>query len=257
MRIAPPALLCTLTRNKKLMSKPLLIAGCALVVLFARTPRTGAEEKPGEIDTLKIYKDIESIDPLDGSLKANPNGAKKSAGGKAPGSQDQPDGPTVIHATDSEYMEQIHQAVFEHFVVVNNASFNVVCDKLTAFLHHEDAAKAPVKRDAATPAPATPASAQAGAKNAAASGPNTSALDKAIAEGSVEVTQDKVDDSGSTKHSVGHGKKMIYEVATGKVTLYGKPDLQQGDELCVALAESTVMVLHRDGQMEVFGLTKW
>ena len=67
------------------------------------------------------------------------------------------------------------------------------------------------------------------------------------------MTQDKIDDSGNTKHSVGHGKKMIYEVACGKVTLYGKPDLQQGDELCVALAENTVMVLDRNGHMEVTG----
>ena len=116
-----------------------LIFGCAVATLFA-VVRSGAEER-GAIDTLKVYKDIESIDPLDGSLKANPNGGRQKAGPKTAGPQDQPDGPTVIHATDSEYMEQIHQAIFEHSVVVNNASFNVVCDKLTAFLHHDEAGK--------------------------------------------------------------------------------------------------------------------
>ncbi len=199
----------------------------------------------------EIYKDIESLDDSDGSVAASEAHVRKQQANKQGGApQGQIDGPTVIHAEDSEYMEQQHEAVFQNSVVVNNASFNLVCDKLTALMHHDDAAKPAASKTASTPVPTPSGGPQKGAVPA---GPNTGALEKAIAEGAVEVTQDKVDDNGNIQHSIGHGKKMIYEVPTGKVTLYGKPDLQQGDQLCVALAESTVMVLHRNGHMEVFG----
>jgi lipopolysaccharide export system protein LptA len=78
-------------------------------------------------------------------------------------------------------------------------------------------------------------------------------LDKALAEGSVEIIQDKLADDGTVSHNVGHGKTAHYDSADGSVTLRGKPDVQQGINTIEALDEETVIVLYRDGHMKSYG----
>ena len=81
-------------------------------------------------------------------------------------------------------------------------------------------------------------------------------LDRAVCEGNVTINQDKIDPDGTVSHNLGHCRKAVYEAATGFITMTGLPDVQQGMNTCVALADDTVIVLNRAGQMQVYGLHK-
>jgi beta-lactamase regulating signal transducer with metallopeptidase domain len=75
----------------------------------------------------------------------------------------------------------------------------------------------------------------------------------AIAEGNAEVSLDNVDQTGHVTHSVGHAKKMIYEASTGKITLLGKPDIQNEKFFVRSLDKITVIISDRDGNMMLHG----
>lgn len=153
-------------------------------------------------------------------------------------------GPTEIVALEAVFDQKVHQAVFMGEVVVTDPEFNVTCDKLTAFLKHDDKEDAngvhatPPKPDDKTP-------------------PKSGGLEKAIAEADagsiVTVTQDKVELDGKVTHNVGHGKRVLYDATTGDITFYGHPDVQQGINQCLSTAEGTIMILNRDGHMRVNG----
>jgi len=230
------------------MIKPLLLCGCCLTLawpVFAEKPSTEVLKSDAPAPTMDpgdLLRKIQALDAADDSSRAaditmqqKQTGSSKSAGG---GMQ----GPTVITARDTDFQEKQHIAVFTNKVVVNNASFSLLCDKMTAYLAH----KSPAEK--AAPKPATPPPAAKG-KVGAMAGPDNDALEKAVAEGAVQVSQDKMDDSGNITHSVGHGKKAVYEKSTGTIALMGMPDVQQGDNLCVATAESTIIYMYRDGRM--------
>ena len=160
-------------------------------------------------------------------------------------------GPTEIVALEATFDQKAHLAVFIGQVVVTDPEFNVQCDKLTAYLKHDDkvdAAGAP--RPKATPAPAPAAGKKGG-------GDKKGGLDKAIAEADpgkmATVTQDKVEADGSSSRSIGHGRRIEYSAATGDITLIGRPDVQQGINTCISTDDSTIMILNRDGHMRVQG----
>jgi lipopolysaccharide export system protein LptA len=170
-------------------------------------------------------------------------------------------GPTEIVALEATFDQKAHVAVFIGEVVVTDPEFNVLCDKLTAYLKHDE--DKPADAEASPPGrlrvPATPGPATTDPKggSAAPAPKKASGLEKAIADADpgkiVTVTQDKKQDDGTINHSIGHGKKAVYDSPTGDITLTGKPDVQQGLNTCVATDESTVMVLNRDGHMRVTG----
>jgi lipopolysaccharide export system protein LptA len=147
-------------------------------------------------------------------------------------------GSTEITAREASFDQKTHQAVFGGDVKVVNPEFNINCDKLTAFLKNNEN-----KGNGAAP-PRPPAEKK---------GPSTGGLEKAIAEGSVVITQDKVDSEGKPTRNVGRSKRAVYDAASGDVTLTGRPEVQQGINTIVALDESTVMVLNREGRMKVTG----
>lgn len=168
-------------------------------------------------------------------------------------------GPTEITAQEASFDQKTHQAVFAGQVVVKNPEFTITCDKLTAFLRNEN-------NKAATPAPAKEAvPANGSAKSAttvaaapvpakpATKGPDSGGLEKAIAEGSVIITQDRTDADGNVSHNVGRSRRAVYESATGDVILTGRPEVQQGINTCIALDDSTVITLNREGRMKVNG----
>jgi hypothetical protein len=133
-------------------------------------------------------------------------------------------GPTEITALEATFDQKSHLAVFLRQVVVKDPEFNVNCDKLTAFLKHEEkpngeapkagAATAPTAKPAtargtpkpASPPVATPIPAGKDAKESKGGG-----LERAIAEANpgarVLVTQDKVEADGSISRNIGHGPK--------------------------------------------------
>jgi lipopolysaccharide export system protein LptA len=168
-------------------------------------------------------------------------------------------GPTEIVALEATFDQKAHLAVFIGQVVVTDPEFNVVCDKLTAYLKHDDAAAGPdgAPRPKATPAPAASPSGKKGDKGGDKKG---GGLEKAIAEADpgkiVTVTQEKVEADGTISHSIGHGRRAEYVAATGDITLIGRPDVQQGINTCVSTDDNTIMILNRDGHMRVTGAHK-
>jgi lipopolysaccharide export system protein LptA len=95
--------------------------------------------------------------------------------------------------------------------------------------------------------------AESDAAKAAGADQKPGGLQKAIAEGNVVITQDKTDPNGNVEHDVAHAKKALYDTDTGDVTLYGKPDVQQGGNQVIALDETTIIILNRSGHMTVHG----
>ena len=150
-------------------------------------------------------------------------------------------GPTEITAFEATFDNKTHQAVFTHQVVVNDPEFNVTCDKLVAYLRHDEDATEP----------AAPARKPADAK--AAPPPRKGGLERATAIGNVVISQDKFDEKGNATPNIGRGKIVEYDAQTGRIVLRGKPVVKQGMNMCVATAEDTVITLTRDRNMEVVG----
>ncbi len=193
-----------------------------------------------------LLQAIEALDTMDVEIAADPAGPHKA---QASDKSNPAQGPTVITASDTEFNQAEHKAVFQNKVELVNSTINMLCDKLTAYMRNHEG-----KGAAAQPAAPAPAVRARGNKFALATVPDGGgALEKAVGEGSVAVMQDKVDESGKLQRTIGHGKKVVYDALSGKVTLTGNPDMAQGDNLCVSLDESTVIVLRKDGHMEVSG----
>jgi lipopolysaccharide export system protein LptA len=79
-------------------------------------------------------------------------------------------------------------------------------------------------------------------------------LEEAVCEGSVVVIQDKIDPDGTVTRNIGHGRKAVYYADSGDICLLGSPDVQQGVNTCVAMEDSCVIILNRDGHMTANGL---
>jgi lipopolysaccharide export system protein LptA len=162
-------------------------------------------------------------------------------------------GPTIITALEATFDQRKNVAVFIGNVVVKDPEFNVTCDKLTAYLKHDEPpAKGPKGAVKATPAPATP-SPTGGTPVKKKSG----GLDKAHAERTTEkrviITQDKVEEDGTITHSIGISDVADYDTVTGDVILHGWPDVTQKGNRCIATDPSTWMRLNRDGHMDAHG----
>ena len=138
-------------------------------------------------------------------------------------------------------------AVFLKEVKVNDPQFALTADKLTAYLKKtsKEAGKG------ASPAPAPSPTPEAKAN--AAAGP-ASGLDRAVAEGNVVISQEKVDEkTGEITRYLGKGARADYDAATGIMTLTGWPQIQQGLNNQVATEEGTIMTMDKDGHLTTKG----
>lgn len=161
---------------------------------------------------------------------------------------------TVITARGSDFDQHEHRAIFLREVFVKNPQFNLSCDKLTAFRKAQPPADSSANR-----APAHKGWPKAGEVEApppiAEKAPkdSTGGIEKAIAEGSVIITQDKVEADGRITHSIGHSRRAVYEASTGDITMTGMPRCEQTDNTCVGTTEGTIIILNRAGQMRAIG----
>jgi lipopolysaccharide export system protein LptA len=216
-----------------------------------RSPRASTTPKA---DLLGATTKTESTKPKEKEVKP-----KTPMPGSTPGQ-------TEITSEEAAFDQRTHQAVFTIKVFVRNPDFTLSCDKLTAYMKHDETPKKGAAPAAPGPnpgpgraplptldAPGVQVTGTPPPKAApGAPGPG-GGLDKAFAEGNVEIIQDKVSDDGSISHNVGHGKTAEYDSNAGSMTLRGKPDVQQGINSIEALDEETVIVLYRDGHMKTFG----
>jgi lipopolysaccharide export system protein LptA len=163
-------------------------------------------------------------------------------------------GRTEITADEAAFDPDSHIATFRENVVLKDPTFNVVCDKLVAYLRHDQPSKSGAKTDHIA-SNASSAPAPKGRVNPADDPHRT--LDKAIAEmhpgGRVEITQDKVETDGTVTHSIGHGEKAVYNAITGTTVLTGMPDATKGTDSVVATDEKTIITMTRDGGMSTIG----
>jgi len=173
--------------------------------------------------------------------------------------------PTEITCSkESTFDGKTRIVVFVGDVKVADPQFNLTCDKLTAYLKKgpETGGGAPGKSAAKTTpeATATPAATPEGAAKSESkkNDPSeASGLDRAVAEGSVIIIQDKVDpNSGEVTHYVGKGAKADYNSSTGEMVLSGWPQIQQGLNNQVATEEGTIMIMNRDGHLRTQGKSK-
>ncbi|MHA3773834.1 LptA/OstA family protein [Verrucomicrobiota bacterium sgz303538] len=238
----------------------LLAAGALISSLPLSAQNADSLNKPlteaGLLNALDSYSTSDPVRkaPLsigDTSTSGKPE-SKKADEKKTPNGK----GPTEITAQEASFDQKTHQAVFGGQVVVKNPEFTITCDKLTAFLRNENnKAATPAKETSPTGSakPATTVAAAPAPAKPAAKGPDSGGLEKAIAEGSVVITQDRTDADGNVSHNVGHSRRAVYESATGDVILTGRPEVQQGINTCIATDDSTVIILNREGRMKVIG----
>lgn len=218
-------------------------------------------EKPGDksLSQADLLRQIESLTPDNsaaGKTAGAPGSLLNSGLGDAPiasaGKKDKAlkksKGPTEITALEATFDQKTNLAVFIGEVVVKDPEFNVVCDKLTAYLKSD---KTKGKADAPKSVPPGP-----GEEAPKKSG----GLEKAVAESTgdrrVIITQDKTEVDGSVTQSIGKADKATYDAVTGDVVLTGSPEVLQGINRVVAVDPGTVMTLNRDGRMRANGLTK-
>jgi len=226
-----------------------ILAALAVTEALAQEPRppvSSSDLIPGEdpLNPRLPMKDPAGPSAVEepGVLSAQPTGNKIG------------NGRTEITADEATFDSETHVATFRQNVVLKDPGFNVVCDKLIAYLKHDQSPK-PGKKTARS-APGEPsAEAQKGGVNPADDPHRT--LDKAVAEmnpgGRLEITQDKVETDGSVTHSIGHGSKAVYNAITGTTVLTGMPDATKGTDSVVATDEKTVITLMRDGGMNTIG----
>ncbi len=214
----------------------ILILALPLLAGRAQSPKPFSE---GELfkNTDPINGDLLNTTPLT-LLDERPPAAKEKSGSQ-----------TEITADNAEFNNRTYIAIFAGDVFVVNPDFNLNCDKLTAFLKHDEKAVADAKDAKAKPAAvAAPAAKSKGG------------LEKAIAEmvngGKVVITQEKKEVDGTISRSIGKAERAEYNAMTGEMVLIGWPEVTQGFNSSKATEEGTRMIMKREGTMRTIGRSK-
>lgn len=217
------------------------------ILVLALSLATGRTQLPKPLGEGDLFR---SIDPNSGDLL---NTKPLTLPDEKPGAPREKTGnQTEITADNAEFNNKTHIAIFNGKVIVVNPDFNVTCEKLTAYLKHDEkpAAAAPdaKPKPAGEAAPATAATKSKGG------------LEKAIAEmpngGRVIITQDKKEADGSMTNSVGKADKAVYNAVTGDITMTGNPEIRQGISKVVPAEEGVTLIINRDGRYHAIGRTK-
>ncbi|MDD5349833.1 MAG: LptA/OstA family protein [Chthoniobacteraceae bacterium] len=234
-----------------------LLAAAALAALLLPVP--GARAQNGFHVSNETGLELKPSAPLLAEGNAD---AKKA---KAPPVAEERKATEITCTGETTFDAKAGMAVFTQDVKVTDPQFAVTADKLTVYLKKtgkepaigkEPGKAAPSPSATASPT-ATPAKpdGKAGAKpDAKDTKDAASGLERAVAEGHVIITQDKVDEkTGEVTHYVGKAAKADYNAVTSEMTLTGWPQIQQGLNNQVATEEGTVMILDRDGHMRTKG----
>ena len=223
------------------MNKPILASAAVLALMLA-----GAHSQAPKLTEGDLFKSIDQLN----SEPLVPKSTTETAAAK-----NKTEGQTEITADGAEFSNKTHIAIFTGQVIVKNPDFNVTCDKLTAYLKHDEkpAATANEKKPVADAVTAkTPAD--------SAAPKSKGGLEKAIAEmqdgGKVVITQDKKEADGSTSHSIGKAERAVYTAVNGEVTLTGWPEITQGINRVVPAEDGVTLILYRDGRYRAIGRTK-
>lgn len=167
-------------------------------------------------------------------------------GDKPPAGKEKAANQTEITADNAEFNNRTHIAIFTGAVLVVNPDFNLNCDKLTAYLKHDEKAAADAK-----PKPGAEVVLAVKSKGG---------LEKAIAEMAngekVVITQEKKEADGTISRSIGKAERAEYNAMTGEMVLIGWPEVTQGFNSSKATEEGTRMIMKREGTMRTIGRSK-
>lgn len=133
-------------------------------------------------------------------------------------SRDRPKGSTteITAQKEATFDEKENRAIFVGDVRVKDPAFLLSSDKLTVYLTKD-----------------------------------RSTIERAVAEGSVVIVQQTK--NPSEKAAVGRASEAEYIPASGRVTLIGWPEVQQGINRHVAASAGTRMILNREGRATTEG----
>jgi len=85
---------------------------------------------------------------------------------------------------------------------------------------------------------------------------NRKGLKVVEALGKVTIVQENKDESGKSSKSIGRAGKVLFDPASGDITLTQSPQIQQGINNHIAVDPSTVMVLNRAGRLSTQGSSR-
>jgi lipopolysaccharide export system protein LptA len=192
---------------------PLQFACILIIFILLSIARTGAQEAGPLAEPGPVAA------PDTGS-SASPDNSSSSSPFAAPGNGERPkNARTIIESEEGATFENATStAEFTGHVVVNDPQFNLTCDKLHVIL-----------------------------------GPDRKGLAKAIATGSVVITQEKTNNRGELVKSIGKCGKATYVAATGDMTLEEWPQIQQGINNQVSTQSNTIMILNAKGRSRTIG----
>jgi lipopolysaccharide export system protein LptA len=197
--------------------------------------------------------------PLTGATE--PSGAPAAA--PAAGSETKKaKGPTEITSREAMLDNRINLATFNGEVEVKDPEYYLTCDKLTVHLKKQKGKAGDAKPAAGGPKPIGAAEDEPAPKAAPAEkGGGDGGIEKAIAEGNVTITQEKLDGNGKKQRYYGKARRAVFDPDKKTCVLYGWPrisqtveekDTREGREI-VATQENTVMTLDQAGIINVAG----
>ena len=181
----------------------------------------------------------------------------------------EPRGVTEITSREAMLDNRKHLATFNGDVVVKDPQYNLTCDKLTVYLKAKKNEKNEKDGKPAQPAPigADPEPAAKPGDPVAKPGEKQKddgdggGIERAVAEGNVEIIQEKVDANGKKQRYFGKARRAVFDNDKKTCILYGWPRIAQstgegmGKET-FALQENTVITLDQAGTINVDGLSR-
>ena len=211
-----------------------------LFALAASAPGQG-EPKPPAPPAPRLGLDISGID-------GSPAVTLPVAPAAKP--EKRPPGPTEITSREAIFDNRNHLATFTTEVLLKDPEFGLSSDRLTVYLKKPPAPGA----SNATPKP------KAGGEKEKAPGEQTSGIEKAVAEGHVIITQDKMEPGKKPQRYTAKAKRAVFDNTTGTLKLYGWPEISESiggnmTKQTIAREESCVMTLERTGKLTVDGFS--
>jgi lipopolysaccharide export system protein LptA len=172
----------------------------------------------------------------------------------------QPRGVTEITSREAMLDNRKHLATFNGDVVVKDPQYNLTCDKLTVYLKATKTTKNEKDAKPAQPAPIG-ADPEPVAKPGEKEKEDSGGIERAVAEGNVEIVQEKVNPNGKRQRYFGKARRAVFDNDKKTCVLYGWPRIAQssGDDMgkeTFALQENTVITLDQAGTINVDGLSK-
>jgi len=214
----------------------------AIAILFAVAASASGqgEPKPPAPPSPRLGLDISGID-------GSPAAALPIAPAAKP--EKRPPGPTEITSREAIFDNRNHLATFTTEVLLKDPEFGLSSDRLTVYL------KKPPVPGASNAAP----KAKVPGEKEKTPGEPSSGIEKAVAEGHVIITQDKMDATGKKpQRYTAKGKRAVFDNMTGTLKLYGWPEISESiggnmTKQTIAREESCVITLDRTGKLLVDG----